>query len=141
MIKYNLRCNNDHEFESWFSDSKEFERLKTRKLLECIYCNSKKIKKSIMAPMISVSKNNNVNKFQIDEKILQKERNKLIKLRNFIEKNFEYVGEDFSKKVREIYYDKKNNKTIYGITSPEERKELREEGIDLLSIPWIDKNN
>ena len=141
MIKYNLKCNNDHEFESWFSDSKEFERLKTRKLLECIYCNSKKIKKSIMAPMISVSKNNNVNKFQINEKILQKQRNKLIKLRNFIEKNFEYVGEDFSKKVREIYYDKKNKKTIYGITSPEERKELREEGIDLLSIPWIDKNN
>ena len=141
MIKYNLKCNNDHEFESWFSDSIEFERLKMRKLLECIYCNSKKIKKSIMAPMISVSKNNNVNKFQINEKILQTQRNKLIKLRNFIEKNFEYVGEDFSKKVREIYYDKKNNKTIYGITSPEERKELKEEGINLLSIPWVDKNN
>ena len=141
MIKYNLKCNSDHEFESWFSDSKEFERLKTRKLLQCIYCNSKKIKKSIMAPMISVSKNNNLNKFQINEKILQKQRNKLIKLRNFIEKNFEYVGEDFSKKVREIYYDKKNKKMIYGITSPEERQELKEEGIDLLSIPWIDKSN
>ena len=141
MIKYNLKCNNDHEFESWFSDSKEFERLKTKKLLECIYCNSKIIKKSIMAPMISVSKNNNVNKFQINEKILQKQRNKLIKLRNYIEKNFEYVGEDFSKKVREIYYDKKNKKTIYGITTPEERKDLKEEGIDLLSIPWVDKDN
>ena len=141
MIKYNLKCDNEHEFESWFSDSKEFERLKTRKLLECIYCDSKKIKKSIMAPMISVSKNNKVNKSQINEKILQNKRNQLIKLRNFIEKNFEYVGEDFSKKVREIYYDKKNKKTIYGITSPEERKELKEEGIDLLSIPWVDKNN
>ena len=141
MIKYNLKCEKNHEFESWFSDSKEFERLKTRKLLECIYCNSKKIKKSIMAPMISVSKNDNVNRLQINEKILQKQRNKLIKLRNFIEKNFEYVGEDFSKKVREIYYDKKNKKMIYGITSPEERKELKEEGIDLLSIPWVDKNN
>ncbi len=141
MIKYNLKCDNDHEFESWFSDSKEFERLKTKKLLECIFCNSKIIKKSIMAPMISVSKNNNVNKFQINEKILQKQRNKLIKLRNYIEKNFEYVGEDFSKKVREIYYDKKNKKTIYGITTPEERKDLKEEGIDLLSIPWVDKDN
>ena len=141
MIKYNLKCNNDHEFESWFSDSKEFERLKTRKLLECIYCNSKKIKKSIMAPMISVSKNNNVNKFQIEEKILQKQRNKLIKLRNYIEKNFEYVGENFSEKVREIYYDQKNKKTIYGITTPEERKDLEEEGIDLLSIPWVNKDN
>ena len=141
MIKYNLKCNNNHEFESWFSNSKEFERLKTKKLLECIFCNSKIIKKSIMAPMISVSKNDNVNRLQINEKILQKQRNKLIKLRNFIEKNFEYVGEDFSKKVREIYYDKKNKKTIYGITTPEERKDLKEEGIDLLSIPWVDKDN
>ena len=61
MIKYNLKCNNNHEFESWFSESKEFERLKVRKLLECIYCNSKIIEKSIMAPMISVSKSKNIN--------------------------------------------------------------------------------
>ena len=141
MIKYNLKCNNNHEFESWFSESKEFERLKAKKLLECIYCNSKVIDKSIMAPMISVSKNNNINKSEINNDILQKERNKLIKLRNFIERNFEYVGKDFSKKVREIYYDKRNKKTIYGITSPQERKELKEEGIDLLSIPWVDKDN
>ena len=141
MIKYNLKCNNNHEFESWFSDSKEFERLKAKKLLECIYCNSKVIDKSIMAPMISVSKNNSINKSEINNDILQKERNKLIKLRNFIERNFEYVGKDFSKKVREIYYDKRNKKTIYGITSPQERKELKEEGIDLLSIPWVDKDN
>ena len=141
MIKYNLKCNNNHEFESWFSNSKEFERLKTKKLLECIFCNSKIIKKSIMAPMISVSKNNNVNKFQINEKILQKQRNKLIKLRNFIEKNFEYVGNNFTKKVREIYYDKKNSKTIYGTTTPKEREELADEGIELLSIPWINKDN
>ena len=141
MIKYNLKCNNNHEFESWFSESKEFERLKTKKLLECIYCNSKIIDKSIMAPMISVSKNDSINKSEINNNILQKERNKLIKLRNFIEKNFEYVGKDFSKKVREIYYDKENKKSIYGITSPEERKELKEEGIDLLSIPWLDKDN
>ena len=141
MIKYNLKCNNNHEFESWFSESKEFERLKTKKLLECIYCNSKIIDKSIMAPMISVSKNDSINKSEINNNILQKERNKLIKLRNFIEKNFEYVGKDFSKKVREIYHDKENKKTIYGITSPEERKELKEEGIDLLSIPWLDKDN
>ena len=84
---------------------------------------------------------NNGNKSEINNDILQKERNKLIKLRNFIERNFEYVGKDFSKKVREIYYDKRNKKTIYGITSPQERKELKEEGIDLLSIPWVDKDN
>tara|TARA_B100001121_G_scaffold310417_1_gene341316 strand:- start:6575 stop:7000 length:426 start_codon:yes stop_codon:yes gene_type:complete len=141
MIKYNLKCNNQHEFESWFADSKEFEKLYKKKLLECIFCNSRIISKSIMAPMLSVSKNRNNNEFQINENSLKIEKQKLIKLRGFIEKNFEYVGKDFSKKVREIYYDKKNKKTIYGITSPEEREELKEEGIDLLSIPWVDKDN
>ena len=65
MIKYNLKCQNDHEFESWFSNSEEFEKLNNKKLLDCIYCSSKKIKKSIMAPMISNSKNKKMNKFEI----------------------------------------------------------------------------
>ena len=60
MIKYNLKCANNHEFESWFSDSKEFEKLRKKKLLECIYCRSKKISKSIMAPMISVASKKNL---------------------------------------------------------------------------------
>ena len=55
MIKYNLKCHNDHEFESWFSNSEEFEKLKKKKFLECIYCSSKNINKSIMAPMVSNS--------------------------------------------------------------------------------------
>ena len=141
MIKYHLKCENNHEFESWFADSKEFEKLNNRKLLECIFCNSKKVSKTIMAPMISISKEKNNNEYEIYDKKFKYERQKLTKLRSYIEKNFEYVGKDFSKKVREIYYDKKNKKTIYGITSPEERDELKEEGIDLLSIPWIDKDN
>jgi hypothetical protein len=139
MIKYNLKCNNNHEFESWFSNSSEFDNLKKKKLLECIFCSSKKISKSIMAPMIFGLKKNN----EIDElnESLQNEKNKLLKLRKFVENNFEYVGENFSKKVREVYYDKKSKKTIYGTTTQEERKELEEEGIGLLSIPWVSKNN
>ena len=93
-----------------------------------------------MAPMVSVineqqTKNNKM------EKILKYEKEKLLKLREYIEKNFEYVGNNFTKKVREVYYNKNNKKTIYGSTTPEEREELAEEGIDLLSIPWINKDN
>ena len=109
MIKYILICHNEHEFESWFSDSKEFEKLKTKKLLECIYCNSKNISKSIMSPSISVLKNTNEKIEKISTKI-QNEKKELIKIRKFIEKNFEFVGDKFSKKVREIYYDKKSKK-------------------------------
>ena len=140
MIKYNLKCKNDHEFESWFSDSEEFDKLNKKNLLECIFCSSKKITKSIMAPMISNLKDKS-EKIEIINKNLKKEKTQLLELRNHIEKNFEYVGNDFGKKVREIYYDKKSQKGIYGTTTSEEREELAEEGIDLLSIPWVDKDN
>ena len=140
MIKYNLKCSNNHEFESWFSDSEEFDNLKKKGLLECIYCSSKRISKSIMAPRISAVKEKN-NDIFFENKILKKEKNNLLKLKNYIEKNFEYVGDKFSKEVREIYYDKKNKKMIYGTTTTKERKELADEGIDILSIPWIKKDN
>ena len=140
MIKYNLKCKNEHEFESWFSDSNEFENLKKKKLLECIFCSSKKINKSIMAPMVSGKKERNFEIQELNENLVN-EKDKLLKLRKFVEDNFEYVEKNFSQKVREIYYDKKNKKAIYGTTTAEEREELEEEGIDLLSVPWVRKNN
>ena len=141
MIKYNLKCHNDHEFESWFSNSKEFYKLNKKNLLDCIYCSSKKISKSIMSPMISNSKNKSDQQMNITDNAVKNEKQKLLELRKFIEKNFDYVGKDFSKKVREVYYDKKNNKAIYGTATFKEREELAEEGIDLLSIPWVNKDN
>jgi hypothetical protein len=140
MIKYNLKCNNDHEFESWFSDSSEFDNLNKKKLLECIFCSSKNINKSIMSPMVSGTKERN-SEFKFLKENLKNERKKLIKLRKFVENNFEYVGENFSRKVREVYYDKKSKKTIYGTTTLDEKKELEQEGIDLVSIPWVNKDN
>ena len=94
-----------------------------------------------MAAMISTLKKNENEIKKETYKDLKDNRKKLLQLRKYIESNFDYVGKNFSKKVREIYYDKKNNKAIYGTTTSEERKELVEEGIDLMSIPWIDKNN
>ncbi len=89
--------------------------------------------------MISGSKKKD-EELNLTNKLLD-EKNKLSKLRDYVEKNFEFVGDNFSRKVREVYYDKNNNKSIYGTTSPEEREELAEEGIDLLSIPWVEKDN
>ena len=140
MIKYILKCNKGHEFESWFLDSEEFEKLNKRKLLECIFCSSKSISKSIMSPMVTNSSNKDMN-FETINKEKANEKNNLLKLRKYIENNFDYVGKDFSKKVRDVYYDKKNKKAIYGTTTAEEREELAEEGIDLLSIPWVNKDN
>ena len=140
MIKYNLKCVNKHEFESWFSESKEFDRLKKKKLIECIFCHTKNVEKSIMSPRILNSRDlKNQNKISnIKMKNFKKD---LQNLRKFVEKNFEFVEKNFSKKVREVYYDKKSEKNIYGSTTEEEKEELREEGIELVSIPWIDKDN
>jgi len=140
MIKYNLKCSNGHEFKSWFSDSNEFDKLNKKKLLECIYCSSKKIQKSIMAPMISGGKLKEDSMNLLNEKLSSK-KNELLQIRKYIEKNFEFVGDKLSQKAREIYYNKETRKTIYGTTTPEERDELAEEGIDLLSIPWVSKDN
>ena len=140
MIKYNLKCHNDHEFESWFSNSREYDKLNKKRLLECIFCSSKKINKSIMAPTILNSKEKDKQN-EIFNQNFKDEKNKLLNLRKYIEKNFEYVDKDFSKKVREVYYDKQNKRAIYGAITSKEREELAEEGIDLLSIPWVNKDN
>jgi len=136
MIKYILKCNNKHEFESWFSESKEYENLRQKKLIECIFCKSRDIDKSIMSP--NVVGKNKIAERKFNNKEFNKIKKDLIKMRKFVEKNFEFVGDKFSKEVREIYYNKKNNKNIYGTATLEERLELKEEGIDLVSIPWLD---
>ena len=140
MIKYNLKCENKHEFESWFSESKEFDRLKNKKLIECIFCHSKKVEKSIMAPSVTSSKMQNKQK-QISSLEIKNFKKDLLKLRKFVEKNFEFVERNFADKVREVYYDKNSKKNIYGNATTEEKEELKEEGIDLVNIPWVDKEN
>ena len=136
MIKYNLKCKNKHEFESWFLDSKEFEKLKSKKIIACTFCGTRSIQKSIMSPNVLNKEQKEKNK-KIS-KNYKKIRNDLLKMRNFVEKNFEYVGENFPREVRNVYYDKRKNKNIYGKATAEETEELKEEGIELTTIPWLD---
>ena len=140
MIKYNLKCQNKHEFESWFSDSKEYEKLLKNKLLECIFCKSKNVSKSIMSPNVTQSKSK-IDTNYPSKRDYVKVKNDLIQLRKFIEKNFEFVGDKFASKVRNIYYDAENNKNIYGTVTEQEREDLEKEGIELSTIPWVKKDN
>ena len=94
-----------------------------------------------MAPMIfSKKENDNQIKKALNEN-LKNDKNELLQLRKFVENNFEYVGKNFSKKVREVYYDDENKKAIYGVATPKEKEELEDEGIDLFTIPWVSKDN
>ena len=144
MIKYKLSCNEcKKSFDSWFSSSNEFERLKKIKLLNCNFCDSLKVEKSLMAPNVLNDSNEN-SKYKIDDKKRFRNFKKEIRnYQNFIKNNFEYVGENFTFEARSIHYNsKKKNKGIYGKATKEQLKELNDEGIETQSIPWIeDKEN
>ena len=136
MIKYNLICRCGATFESWFSSSSEFDSLHKKKFIKCIYCESSYIKKTVMAPNLS-SKSNKVFKKTKLEKNIKKQ---LLDFRRYIEKNCRNVGENFTKEARNIHYDKKTSRGIYGKATPEETSELLEEGIEVATIPWADKS-
>ena len=136
MIKYDLTCKCGETFESWFLSSSEFDSLCKKKLIKCIYCESSLVKKSVMAPNLP-SKSNKIFKKSKLEKNIKK---RLLDFRKYIEKNCRNVGENFSREARSIHYDKKTSKGIYGKTTPEEASELIEEGIEVVSIPWVDKS-
>tara|TARA_B100000579_G_C22274731_1_gene595432 strand:+ start:62 stop:478 length:417 start_codon:yes stop_codon:yes gene_type:complete len=136
MIKFNLICKCGKTFESWFSSSKEYNSLIKRKLVTCIYCNSTSIKKSIMAPNLSSKSNKRLNR----DKSTKDVKRQLLKFRKYIEQNCKNVGDNFAKEARNIHYDKKNSKGIYGTATKKETMELQEEGIEVDTIPWIDKS-
>ena len=136
MIKYNLICKCGNTFESWFASSSEFDSLCKKKLIKCIYCESPFVKKTVMAPNLS-SKSNKVFKKTKLEKNIKKQ---LLNFRKYIEKNCRNVGENFTKEARNIHYDKKTSRGIYGKATPEETSELLEEGIEVATIPWVDKS-
>ena len=142
MIKYSLNCKNcDLTFESWFASSKEYEKLKKKKFLNCHNCNSFEVEKSLMAPSL-INKNHN-SKNYVDQKKYDKIKKTISEYQKFIKNNFEYVGNNFAYEARSIHYDnKKKQKGIYGTASKQELKELKEEGIDAQMIPWVeDKSN
>ena len=135
MIKYNLICKCGETFESWFLNSSEFDSLFKKKLVKCIYCESSRVKKSVMAPNLP-SKSNKISKKNKAEKDIKKQ---LLNFRKYIEKNCKNVGDNFAREARSIHYEKKNSQGIYGKTTPEEASELIDEGIEVVTVPWVNK--
>ena len=136
MIKYNLTCKCGKRFESWFFSSSAFDSLHKKKLIICIYCESSSVKKSIMSPNIT-TKSNKLSKNLKLEKSIKKQ---LLNVRRYIEKNCKDVGDNFTQEARRIHYDKKSSKGIYGKATPDETSELLEEGIEVTTIPWVNKS-
>jgi len=140
MIKYRLICKDcETTFDSWFSSSREYERLKKKDFINCHICNSLSVDKTLMSPTIFISKNDSKTDNQIQK--YKKTKKVILKYQQFVKKNFDYVGENFAYEARSLHYkNKKASKGIYGTTTKKDLKELKEEGIETEIIPWI-KNN
>jgi hypothetical protein len=162
MIKYALRCERDHEFESWFKNSAAYDNQRKRGLIACPGCGSAKVEKAIMAPRLARSESADAEPLPTataspapslpmpmpfappgtgtvaimspQERELRK---KLKELREHIVKNADYVGQRFPEQARKIHYGETEHRSIYGEASPEEAKELHEEGIAFHPLPIL----
>jgi hypothetical protein len=153
MIRYNLRCERDHAFESWFQSSSAYETQEKRKLVNCPVCGSAKVERAIMAPQIVSKKGRDVPVqapvaapatevttpastplMMAQEREL---RAKLKELRDHIVKNADNVGERFPNEARKMHYGDIEHRPIYGEASPEEARSLIEEGVEVSPLPVL----
>ena len=137
MIKYKLICKScEITFDSWFSSSTEYERLKKKNFINCHICNSLSVEKTLMSPSVFTTRKNS--KTDIQNQKYKKIKKVISKYQEYIKKNFDYVGENFAYEVRSVHYkSKKVTKGIYGTATKKDLKELKEEGIETEIIPWL----
>ena len=133
MIAYSLNCAKGHEFEGWFSSSSAFDEQEKDGKLVCPLCNSRKVKKAIMAPALSNAVGKQKSAPSPSE--MRKMRQFMTGLRKYVEENAENVGEKFPEEARKIHYGEAVDRHIYGETTLEEAQELAEEGVDVAPLP------
>ena len=151
MIRYNLRCERGHAFESWFQSSQAYETQEKRKLVNCPSCGSAKVERAIMAPQI-VSKKSRDRAYRrlppppeattpaSTPLMMAQERElraKLRELRDHIVKNADNVGERFPNEARKMHYGDIEHRPIYGEASPEEARSLIDEGVEVSPLPVL----
>ena len=151
MIRYSLRCERGHAFESWFQGSAAYESQEKRKLVSCPSCGSVKVERAIMAPQIVSKKGRDVpvqappaapevTASASTPLMMAQERElraKLKELRDHIVKNADNVGERFPNEARKMHYGDIEHRPIYGEASPEEARSLIEEGVEVSPLPVL----
>jgi hypothetical protein len=155
MIRYALICQQGHEFESWFQDSATYDKQAKRGLVSCPHCGSAKVEKAIMAPRLSATAKRRSKAIEAPETAPeaapapapapvamispqeQEIRTNLKELRDHLTKNADNVGAKFPEEARKMHYGEIEHRSIYGVASPEEAKELSEEGIEFHPLPSL----
>ena len=142
MILFDLQCEKNHKFECWFASTADYEKQLKNKMIVCPYCNSTKIKKSLMAPNINTKSTSKNSKKSNEKKLAQNDlENQIKKFKKYIEKNTDNVGKNFAEEARKIYYGETKSRPIRGESTKNEAKELAEEGIPFSQLPWHSKED
>jgi hypothetical protein len=151
MIRYNLRCERGHAFESWFQSSAAYESQEKRRLVNCPACGSARVERAIMAPQIVSKKGRDTTATEpaaVTEVtapastplMMAQERElraKIKELRDHIVKNADNVGEKFPNEARKMHYGDIEHRPIYGEASPDEARSLIEEGVEVSPLPVL----
>ncbi|MEL7490871.1 MAG: DUF1178 family protein [Pseudomonadota bacterium] len=135
MIKYNLLCAADHEFEGWFRSSDDFAAQSRDGLLECPACGSDDVRKAIMAP--AIARPGAARRDKRLAEIKESMSAAVTRARDYVEKNFDYVGEKFPEEARRIHYGETEKRGIYGEASGKEVKDLVSEGVEIAPLPGL----
>ncbi len=139
MIKYALRCDLQHEFEAWFQNSDRFDEQKAAGSIHCPVCGSHAVEKAPMAPRINNGSLTAQSSASDDQRAAL--RQAALELRQAVEEKCDYVGTNFAEEARKIHYGEVDERNIYGEASLEESKELSDEGIEVMILPWTEQND
>lgn len=131
MILFELKCDRDHSFEAWFRNGETCETQIASGEVACPHCGSPQVVKAPMAPRLVKTRGHHA------EEAALKMRAVLTELRQHVEKTCDYVGERFPEEARKIHYGESDARPIYGEATPEESKALKDEGVEVRTIPWI----
>ncbi len=130
MIAYDLQCVNGHAFEGWFEDSDAYQTQKKKELIACPVCNNTRV--SRIPSTFAIKSSPIPQKTSLQEENLKKVGKEIV---DYVEKNFDDVGCDFAKEALKIHYGVEEPRNIRGVSTKEEEKMLKEEGIDFVKIP------
>ena len=138
MILFDLTCRNDHVFEGWFRDGAAYEAQRRARKVTCPVCGSARIAKAPMAPAIAKGAEKPAAPAKRRASEMMRE---LRKVREQVETHCEYVGPRFPDEARAIHYGESEKTGVYGEASPQEAKELAEEGVPVARIPWVPRQD
>lgn len=150
MIRYQLRCAKEHEFEAWFRDSSAFDTQSGAGKVLCPECGSRKVVKAPMAPSIGKKANSKPDVAHAAAGAASGSapvptpaqiRTYLRAMRKHVETTHEYVGPKFAEEARKIHYGESEERGIYGEATPKDAKELAEEGVDVAAVPWLPRED